>query len=274
MMMNWVRKHQTFQSKAELDKHVRSFLYRRKAALSEGTLEVLTFLWRHAVKFPGVAFPKRQTVVKSTGLSESTVVRALRRLVQEGLIEKVRTTKPNGRQGVNLIVFLPQDTGSLPVDDTPRDTLPDTPQKSEKPFQLCSEASFSQPETKEKQRKASLSKSVPHDASYLPSFIPNRFIQTTIPFLQTDKILDAWRTVENAYKQSDLMMPLEAYEDLYIQTFKQGVYAWKKGRIRTELLRYYYGGLVRTFEIQARKEAFQRQESLLYYDWLQVNESV
>ncbi|WP_062513101.1 helix-turn-helix domain-containing protein [Halobacillus sp. KGW1] len=274
MMMNWVRKYQTFQSKAELDKHVRSFLYRRKAALSEGTLEVLTFLWRHAVKFPGVAFPKRQTVVKSTGLSESTVVRALRRLVQEGLIEKVRTTKPNGRQGVNLIVFLPQDTGSLPVDDTPRDTLPDTPQKSEKPFQLCSEASFSQPETKEKQRKASLSKSVPHDASYLPSFIPNRFIQTTIPFLQTDKILDAWRTVENAYKQSDLMMPLEAYEDLYIQTFKQGVYAWKKGRIRTELLRYYYGGLVRTFEIQARKEAFQRQESLLYYDWLQVNESV
>ncbi|QHT46240.1 helix-turn-helix domain-containing protein [Bacillus sp. SB49] len=274
MMMNWVRKHQTFQSKAELDKHVRSFLYRRKAALSEGTLEVLTFLWRHAVKFPGVAFPKRQTVVKSTGLSESTVVRALRRLVQEGLIEKVRTTKPNGRQGVNLIVFLPQDTGSLPVDDTPRDTLPDTPQKSEKPFQLCSEASFSQPETKEKQRKASLSKSVPLDASYLPSFIPNRFIQTTIPFLQTDKILDAWRTVENAYKQSDLMMPLEAYEDLYIQTFKQGVYAWKKGRIRTELLRYYYGGLVRTFEIQARKEAFQRQESLLYYDWLQVNESV
>ncbi|ELK46014.1 UNVERIFIED_CONTAM: helix-turn-helix domain-containing protein [Halobacillus marinus] len=274
MMMNWVRKHQTFQSKAELDKHVRSFLYRRKAALSEGTLEVLTFLWRHAVKFPGVAFPKRQTVVKSTGLSESTVVRALRRLVQEGLIEKVRTTKPNGRQGVNLIVFLPQDTGSLPVDDTPRDTLPDTPQKSEKPFHLCSEASFSQPETKEKQRKASLSKSVPLDASYLPSFIPNRFIQTTIPFLQTDKILDAWRTVENAYKQSDLMMPLEAYEDLYIQTFKQGVYAWKKGRIRTELLRYYYGGLVRTFEIQARKEAFQRQESLLYYDWLQVNESV
>ncbi|WJE17059.1 helix-turn-helix domain-containing protein [Halobacillus sp. ACCC02827] len=274
MMMNWVRKHQTFQSKAELDKHVRSFLYRRKAALSEGTLEVLTFLWRHAVKFPGVTFPKRQTVVKSTGLSESTVVRALRRLVQEGLIEKVRTTKPNGRQGVNLIVFLPQDTGSLPVDDTPPDTLPDTPQKSEKPFHLCSEASFTQPETKEKQRKASLSKSVPLDASYLPSFIPNRFIQTTIPFLQTDKILDAWRTVENAYKQSDLMMPLEAYEDLYIQTFKQGVYAWKKGRIRTELLRYYYGGLVRTFEIQARKEAFQRQESLLYYDWLQVNESV
>ncbi|WP_226577853.1 helix-turn-helix domain-containing protein [Halobacillus litoralis] len=123
MNMDWIRKYQPFTSKKELDEHVRSFLYKRKAALSDGTLDVLRFIWRHAVKYPGVAFPKRATIVKGTMRSESTVVRALRCLVQEGLIEKIATKKPNGRQGGNLIIFLPQTDVFLPTDDTPRDTL-------------------------------------------------------------------------------------------------------------------------------------------------------
>ncbi|MYL39130.1 helix-turn-helix transcriptional regulator [Halobacillus litoralis] len=108
--MNWIniKEHQRFQTKQELDRHVRSYLYQRKPFLSEGTREVLRYVWRHAVKFPGVAFPKRSTIVSAVRCSESTVVRALRTLEKEGLIERVQTKKPNGRQGVNLIVFLPQ----------------------------------------------------------------------------------------------------------------------------------------------------------------------
>lgn len=143
--MSWIREQQRFKNKKELDLHVRSFLYKRKAALSEGTIGVLTFIWRHAVKYPGVAFPKRATIVQGTGLSESTVIRSLRCLVQEGLIMKVATKKPNGRQGGNLLVFLPQTDVFLPSDDTPPDTLRDTPEKTIKGVRTSLKRQFQRP---------------------------------------------------------------------------------------------------------------------------------
>lgn len=269
MDMKWVREHQRFKNKSELDQHVRSFLYKRKMYLSSGTMDVLTFLWRHAVKYPGVAFPKRATVVKATGLSESTVVRSLRCLVKEGLVEKLTSKKPNGRQGVNLIVFLPQKDVFLPSEDTPRDTLPDTPQKSGNPHQDKPQPIISNEETENKQRKASISKSVPFDRTFLPSFIPSSFITTSQPFIGVDQILPAWRTVQSAYRQVKLDMPVEAYLNVVIETFKQAVFAYKNGMVRTDLLRYFYGGLMEKFKVVGRKERFESRESLLSYNWLE-----
>ncbi|MBX0356770.1 helix-turn-helix domain-containing protein [Halobacillus sp. Nhm2S1] len=268
--MDWnsVKDHQRFKDKKELDLHVRSFLYKRKAALSEGTLKVLTFIWRHAVKFPGVAFPKRATIVKGTGLSESTVVRSLRCLVAEHLIEKVTTKKPNGRQGGNLLVFLPQPDLFLPSDDTPYDTLPATPQKTATPQQDNPQPPKSTPETKKKQWKSSISNVVPFDATFLPSFIPASFIETTLPFVGVEQVLPAWRTVQSAFKQWKLDQPLEHYLDKINETFKQAVFAYKKGMVRTELLRYFYGGLMEVFKQLVRKEGFESRKGLIFYDWL------
>ncbi|WP_394218907.1 helix-turn-helix domain-containing protein [Halobacillus trueperi] len=268
--MDWnsLKDHQRFKDKKELDLHVRSFLYKRKAALSEGTIKVLTFIWRHAVKFPGVAFPKRATIVKGTGLSESTVVRSLRCLVAEKLIEKVTTKKPNGRQGGNLIVFLPQPDLFLPTDDTPSDTLPDTPQKTETPQQDNPQAIKSTPETERKQGESSFSNVVTFDATFLPSFIPPSFIETSQPFVGVEQVLPAWRTVQSAFKQWKLQQPIEHYIDKINETFRQAVFAYKKGMVRTELLRYFYGGLMEVFKWVARKEGFESGDGLIFYDWL------
>ncbi|SDO04132.1 helix-turn-helix domain-containing protein [Halobacillus sp. SY10] len=269
--MDWnnIKEHQRFKDKKELDLHVRSFLYKRKAALSEGTLKVLTFIWRHAVKFPGVAFPKRATITKGTGLSESTVVRALRSLVNEKLIEKVTTKKPNGRQGGNLLVFLPQPDLFLPSDDTPRDTLPDTPQKTSTPQQDNPQAAKSTPETEKKQGESSISKVVPFDVTFLPSFIPSSFIETSQPFVGVEQVLPAWRTVQSAFKQWKLQQPIEHYLDKINETFRQAVFAYKKGMVRTELLRYFYGGLMEVFKQVVRKEGFESGKGLIFYDWLE-----
>ncbi|CDQ20104.1 Helix-turn-helix domain-containing protein [Halobacillus karajensis] len=269
MDMNGIREKQLFKDKKELDKHVRSFLYKRKAALSDGTLEVLTYIWRHAVKFPGVAFPKRGTIVKSTGLSESTIVRALRCLVNEGLIRKETTKKPNGRQGGNLLIFLPQKDLFLPSDDTPSDILPNIPQKLETPCEDKPHSLKSAAETKKKQGETSFSKVVPFDHSYLPSFIPSSFIETCQPFIAAEEVLPAWRTVQSAYKQWKMQSPVEDYIVEINKTFKQAVFAYKKGIIRTELLRYFYGGLMEVFKQIVRKEGFASGEGLIFYDWLQ-----
>ncbi|MBN9654237.1 helix-turn-helix domain-containing protein [Halobacillus sp. GSS1] len=273
--MDWnsLKDQQRFKDKKELDLHVRSFLYKRKAALSEGTIKVLTFIWRHAVKFPGVAFPKRTTIVKGTGLSESTVVRSLRCLVTEKLIEKVVTKKPNGRQGGNLLVFLPQPDLFLPSEDTPHDTLPDTPQKTENPQEDNPQAAKSTPETEKKQRKSSFSKVVPFDASFLPSFIPASFIDTSLPFVGVEQVLPAWRTVQSAYKQWKLQEPVEHYMDKINETLRQAVFAYKKGMVRTELLRYFYGGMMEVFKQVVRKEAFEAGRGLIFYDWLEEMDS-
>ncbi|WLR47236.1 helix-turn-helix domain-containing protein [Halobacillus litoralis] len=273
MDCNSLKDHQRFKDKKELDLHVRSFLYKRKAYLSEGTLKVLTFIWRHAVKFPGVAFPKRATIVKGTGLSESTVIRALRCLVKEKLIEKVKTTKPNGRQGGNLLVFLPQLDLFLPSDDTPHDIHRDTPQETEIPQQDNPQPLKSTTETEKKQWKSSISKVVPFDATFLPSFIPVSFIETTQPFVGVEQVLPAWRTVQSACKQWKLNQPVEHYLDKINETFKQAVFAYKKGMVRTELLRYFYGGLMEVFKQVVRKEGFESRKGLVFYDWLEEMDS-
>ncbi|QAS51372.1 helix-turn-helix domain-containing protein [Halobacillus litoralis] len=263
-----IREKQRFATKTELDRHVRSFLFKRKAALSEGTLTVLRFIWRHAVKYPGVAFPRKQTIVGKTGLSESTVSRALRCLVKEGLIEKAVTTKPNGRQGANLLIFLPQADLFLPADDTPHDPLHDIPPKVQTPDEHKPQPIKSTPETENKQRKASFSKFVPLDHSFLPSFIPSEFIDTTKPFLEAEQVLAAWRTVESAYRQLKMNLPVIEYMTIIKETFKQTVFAYKNGLVRTELLRYFYGGMVEVFRQTSRREGFESRKSILAYDWL------
>lgn len=53
------------------------------------------------------------------------------------------------------------------------------------------------------------------------------------------------------------------------QTFKRAVFAYKKGMVRTELLRYFYGGLMEVWKQIARKEGFASgNNDLVFYDWL------
>ncbi|ARI77867.1 helix-turn-helix domain-containing protein [Halobacillus mangrovi] len=268
MQMNWVTSEQRFTNKAELDRHVRSFLFKRKAALSEGTLKVLKMVWRHAIKYPGVSFMKKQTIADKTGLSTRTVTRALNKLADEVLIKKVSTKKPNGRQGVNLIVFLPQADLFLPDDVTPSVTPDVTPQ-------LSSDTSCDKPpmeessmETKEKQRKASYRNIDCIDHSYLPSFIPIPFINGTKPFLNPEEVLRAWRTVENAFRTTALKWPVEEYIQTILATFKRAVFARKHEMVKKDLFSYFYGGLVQGFKELVRKEVSEDRQTL-YYNWLE-----
>lgn len=268
MQMNWVISEQRFTNKAELDRNVRSFLFKRKAALSVGTLKVLKVVWRHAVKYPGVSFMKKQTIAEKTGLSPRTVTRALNKLAAEGLIEKVSTKKPNGRQGVNLIVFLPQADLFLPDDVTPSVTPDVTPQPSQETPSNKSSIEKNKTETKGKQRKASVRNIDCIDHSYLPSFIPVPFINVTKPFLNPEEVLRAWRTAESAYRIAALKWPVEEYIQIISETFKRAVFAFKNGMVRKDLYSYFYGGLVQGFKEMVRKEVLEDRQTI-YYNWLE-----
>ncbi|WP_173916868.1 helix-turn-helix domain-containing protein [Halobacillus sp. Marseille-Q1614] len=264
MNIEQIREMQPFKSVKEMDKHVRAFLFRMKPALSEGTLKVLSFIWRHSVKYRGVSFAKIATIEKNTTLSRRTVIRAINRLVEEKLLKRVETTKANGKRGVNLLIILQQEDLFLPDDVTPNDTPSDTASISLNPPCDKLQQIKKQVEAKRKQYKNSSCNPVLIDHSFIPSFIPKPFIDTAKPFLSPRDVLEAWRTVETACKNVTLRYPASEYLPTVQEVFKQAVFAKKHNMIRTSFMGYFYGGLKNRLTEVVRKEVVNNPTSVYF----------
>ncbi|MCA1011672.1 helix-turn-helix domain-containing protein [Halobacillus halophilus] len=255
MNIHDISKLQSFPSKQELDVRVRSFLYQYKASLSPASLEILTFIWRHSVKYPGVSFAKIETIEKATKRSRRTIVRAINTLEQAGLLSRIPTIRPNGKRGVNILVINPAEENPLP--DRREIVCKDKAEKVEKPAQ-----------TEAPQTLEQVSPTKPAvDTDYLPTYIPKAFIQLSQSFLNVKDILGAWKRVHYAYQQTQLCYPVDHYISIITQTFKQAVFAKQNGSIKKTFLAYFYGGILAAFQQTVRKEVMDDPANL-YYDWL------
>ncbi|WP_176142507.1 helix-turn-helix domain-containing protein [Halobacillus hunanensis] len=259
-----LRNLQPFPTKKELDFRVRAFLYHHKPALSEGTLTILKYIWRHSVKYPGVSFSKVETIQTKTNKSRSTVIRAINCLVKKGLLTRIPTTRPNGKRGVNILVFLTDETECLPKPEQPSEGLIEL----ETPLESTSmEKSSSDAEpVLNNNDKENITTTVNSD--FLPSYIPQTFISVSRSFLSHSEILSAWKSALHAYKYVNLTYPIEWYIEQINQTFKQAIFAKREGTIKKHFLGYFYGGLKQMFTQTVRKEVM-ADSSNLYYDWLE-----
>ncbi|MED4014657.1 helix-turn-helix domain-containing protein [Sutcliffiella cohnii] len=102
-----MKSNQSFQSVNELDQSVRGFLYLYKGQLSEGTMNVLKFIWRHSTEVPGVLFIKYHAIAESVGVSRRTVIRAVNKLEQLGFLSKTHTARQSGIQAANVFIIQP-----------------------------------------------------------------------------------------------------------------------------------------------------------------------
>ncbi|MEC1023530.1 helix-turn-helix domain-containing protein [Bacillus paralicheniformis] len=117
----------SFRSLDELNDAIRTHIYRNKAALTPAAIEVLKVLSRHACKTPGVAYLKLQSIADLIGRHRVTVIRAIKRLVDCGIIRKEAKFRPiSGGNGANMYVILPADNN----DATPQMQLRSTSDKS------------------------------------------------------------------------------------------------------------------------------------------------
>ncbi|MFG6115835.1 helix-turn-helix domain-containing protein [Halobacillus sp. MO56] len=253
MNIQEVSKLQSFTNKQTMDLRVRSFLFHHKAELSAGALDVLKFIWRHSVKYPGVSFAKNETIEKKTGRSRSTVIRAINTFVEKGLLKRVPATRPNGKRGVNILVILPGD----------ETTSPWLEKEDEKP----SEKIEIQQKTAEEKSLPAAEQKPDFDTDYLPSYIPKAFTSLTKAFLPIDDIWSAWKSVTHAFHKFQLNYPVDHYIEVINRTFKQSLYAQKKGIIKKTFLGYFYGGIIQTFTQVYRSEVME-DPATLYYDWL------
>lgn len=253
MKIQEISKLQSFTNKQNMDLRVRAFLFHHKAELSPGALDVLKFIWRHSVKYPGVSFAKNETIEKKTGRSRSTVIRAINTFVEKGLLKRVPATRPNGKRGVNILVILPED-------ETPTPWLEKEDQKPSEKIEL-------QPAAVEEKAAPQAAQKRVFDTDYLPSYIPKAFTSLTQAFLPIDDICSAWKSVTHAFRKFQLNYPVDHYIEVINRTFKQSIYAQKKGMIKKTFLGYFYGGIIQTFTQVFRNEVME-DPSTLYYDWL------
>lgn len=106
--MNYLSDHQTFTTKHELNEAVNEHITANNHDLNATDRNVLMTISRYAVKFPGAAHLKADTLAAKVGKSTITIRRVINKLVRLHIIEKrpfIRKVKKGS--GANLLLILP-----------------------------------------------------------------------------------------------------------------------------------------------------------------------
>lgn len=124
-----------FRSIDELNGAIRTHIYRNKSNLSPSAIDVLKVLSRHAVKTPGVAWLKIDSIASLIGKHRTTIIRAIKRLETLGIIRKEIKYRPvSGGNGANMYVILAPAPSSATAQMQPRqDASEPTESKAERP---------------------------------------------------------------------------------------------------------------------------------------------
>ncbi len=102
----YLEKYQNFTSKEEMDDHVSTHINYNKDVLKESTISVLRCIASHCLTYFGATTLKTQTIIKETGFTERTIMRATKLLSEINVIKKFKTTNKKG-QGANIFSILP-----------------------------------------------------------------------------------------------------------------------------------------------------------------------
>jgi len=113
--------------------------------LTESERAIVIALSQRSLMYPGASHLKAETIAEATGTSRSTVMRAIKKLVELNIIEKVKQTKLNGIKGASIYKILPySDTSEMKhretVDETNNDAVcpPQFQNQASKSFNLLS----------------------------------------------------------------------------------------------------------------------------------------
>lgn len=267
-----IKKYQSFESIEEMDKNVRAFLYQFKAELSESTVNVLKTIWKHSIKVIGVSFAKYEYIAEMADISRRTVIRAMNRLEEMGIIKRIPTTRPNGKRGINIIVIQKTD---LTIQNeemsnnnmSPQLVTADVTSKNKKnqDHSVMSNNKRTNVHTDNQVETIQADNQQNGlDASFVPSSVPKQFVDTVKPFFNSAKqIYDLFKRVQIAYAKCKLDRPLDDLIDVAVQSFKETVFAKKMNRIKKTFEGYFYRVLYANFVVEKRKE-----RKHLLYDFL------
>ena len=80
------------------------------------------------------------------------------------------------------------------------------------------------------------------DYTYVPSYVPESFTKTVRPFFDRAKqICELWDRVLIAYRSMKFTDPIDQFLPTIVQAFKETVYKYKQGKVKTGFVPYFYG---------------------------------
>lgn len=107
MAFEYLANYVTFESVDEMDANVEQHIQQNYYDLTENERAVVFKLASHALDYPGACHLKADTIANALEISRRTVMRAIKKLEQFGIIERLPSTKLNGIKGANIYKILP-----------------------------------------------------------------------------------------------------------------------------------------------------------------------
>ncbi|MGE7923360.1 helix-turn-helix domain-containing protein [Viridibacillus arvi] len=105
----YLKKHKTFNSIAEMDEAVKKHKTIHSNKLSDTDKYLLERISQHSLNYPGVCHVKASTLANEIGKSTKTIYRSTSKLAELDIIEKIDGTKLNGIKGASIYKILPID---------------------------------------------------------------------------------------------------------------------------------------------------------------------
>ena len=235
-----------FSSIQEFNNNIEMFLAEHKKDFTKGELIAFKRLVRFSAKYTGVANAKIGTLLKTIneklqgfGISRSTFERMLRKAKDLGILSIENTVKSKGGKGHNVYIF-------NKIDVLKKRKLTHC-ENHETPCASKNEVDNSKRETTillktNKNKRLNIRKDVPLDASFTASYVPKEFVQAVRPFFDEAAVIeDFWKSVFLDTKAISHIVEQETITYTAINAFRQAIRGYKKGKIKTNLVRYFTG---------------------------------
>ncbi|WP_051508666.1 helix-turn-helix domain-containing protein [Sporosarcina sp. D27] len=228
--MNYLAEYQTFESKNELNDAIDIHIERNNFALNETERSIFLMLSRYAVKFPGVAHLKSDTIAKAIGKTSRTIRRAIAKLIELGMIERLEFMRSvAGGNGANIyrIVHPSASTRTLPENTTT--ATAEATKKATEPITLKNNKPSNTTDT----AKSQLSTESDVIKRGLLAKIPTDIAETLEIFFDASAIHRLYGVMLRAKASINRLLTFESDEYEYNKALMSVLSAWKRGKVRS-----------------------------------------
>lgn len=113
-VFDYLEQYSTFQSVEDMDKSMENHMAEHYFNLTESERAIVLMLASRSLAYPGACHLKADTIATKLNISAKTVYRAVKKLSDLGIIQKVTTIRDKkGGQGANVYVILPYVPGQM-----------------------------------------------------------------------------------------------------------------------------------------------------------------
>ncbi|NSL51720.1 helix-turn-helix domain-containing protein [Bacillus sp. P2(2020)] len=239
----------TFTDINQLNNAVRHYKRQYADQLTNTAVKVLDVLHRYSAKYTGVSFLAKNTIAEIVGVSRRTVIRVCQLLESLGIVKQYEMKRSSDmKQTSNAIVIQPIE--ELQTTETV------TQEATDNSANMSHENKFNSIKTNNINKRIERVdndniESIKLDKSFTSDYVPEPFKQLVGAFFNDAATIEEyWRMVRiSAYHIRDIYeLTDNDVLNLGMESFRQTVAKWRKKRIKTKPIAYFWGVINRKID--------------------------